>query len=112
MNSDERLNRRVVRAFDAQREAETQAEEDRRRAIRVESKLTRFMRHFGVEPNKDVDEERRTVVWVSGGAVYASHPDVALAWLYDAMLDEKLTTADLFVAGVYRGRIVLDLKGE
>lgn len=86
-------------------------DEDHRRLVRVESKLTNIMTHFGVNHRTDVTNERSRQVFVSDGDVHALSPDVKVTWLYDAMLRAGLSSADLYVAGVYRGQIVLDKKG-
>lgn len=86
-------------------------EEERRRLVRVESKLTNLMSHLGVNHYHDVKEQRRNCVFVVDGDVHTTTPDTKVTWLYDAMLDAGLDSADLYVAGVYRGQIVLNKQG-
>jgi len=74
----------------------------------MESKLTNLMSFLGVNHKEDVAVLRKDSVTVKGGVVHVDSPNTKITWIYDAMLEAGAPEAELYVAGVYRGRIVLN----
>lgn len=94
-----------------------QLEEANVRLRRMETRLTASMRYQGFHTGRDCDVLRKSKVATAEDKngcleLHATGPEVPLAWLFQAMLDADVLSANLYVNGLHRGRIQLDARGE
>lgn len=85
------------------------------RMRRLETRLTNFIRYFGVDPTADFDEETSRVVTTDGVAMYCATPRATVGDLMFIAHKHKLQgDAPVYVAGQFIGHIrtVKELSGE
>lgn len=92
-------------------------EDVRRRTRRMETRMTAMMRYQGFHTGRDCDVSRKSKVATAEDKkgvleLHATGPDVPLTWLFQAMLDADVLSANLYVNGLHRGRLQLDSRGE
>lgn len=89
----------------------------RRRVRRMETRITASMRYQGFHTGRDCEVLRKSKVATAEDKdgrleLHVTGPEVPLAWLFQAMLDADVLSANLYVNGLHRGRIQLDTRGE
>jgi len=79
----------------------------RQRMVRVESRVTSFMRYNGFRPGVDLKAQRVERVFVDPELeeIHVSTPDAPIGLMLDAALDTDIPRFKLFVSGVQCGTI-------
>lgn len=81
--------------------------EVRQRMVRVESRVTSFMRYNGFRPGVDLKAKRVERVFIDPELqeVHVSTPDAPIGMILDGVLDTDIPSFKLFVSGVQCGTI-------
>jgi hypothetical protein len=79
----------------------------RQRMVRVESRVTSFMRYHGFRPGRDLQTERVGRVFVDHerGEIHVTSPDVEVGLILDGAIEAGADNLTLFVSGIECGTI-------